>query len=133
MRMGRPKRDGSMKNKATADAVRDALAALERIDLESCRQEAAAIIAESSYSEAMLIGTPSTLIAIARELLQLVRDFQEPNAASRLEDAGIVSRGEQMSDSIKHLFDENADVWPVCVCIAPDEQVQRAVTKTIKG
>jgi hypothetical protein len=116
-----------------SNAIKSAMAALEQLGLQNERHELTSLIAESSLSEAMMIGTSRSLLALAYELIRVVAAYNEFTPSTDLEDANVVSRGERMSDSIKQLFNEDADVWPVCVCVAPDANVHQAIIDSVRA
>lgn len=91
--------------------------------------DCAAIVAESSVEESILVGSAGALMRLASELLRVVAAFE--GAGKQLEDGGVVDRGEKMSGDIKFLFDENATVWPVCLCITPSSEVTDLVRKEL--
>ena len=114
-------------NQRVSELVR-VVASLDAITLDSDPLDSSAIVAESSVEESVLVGSSDAFVKLASELLRVVVAF-EGGGEIPLEDGGIVERGEKMSDGIKFLFDENATVWPVCICITPSSEI----TKLVQG
>ena len=82
--------------------------------------------------EAMLVGSSRACVKLARELIRIAKAFEGSAVQAELEAGHVVNRGEQMTDSIKSMVDEDADVWPVCLCITPSKNVTRAVRDELK-
>ena len=94
--------------------------------------DSVAIVAESSLDEAMLVGSPQALTKLAGELLRVVAAFEgsEPDV---LEGGEVVGDGEKISDSVKICFDEEAPVWPVCVCVTPSRETTVKIRRAMQG
>lgn len=93
------------------------------------------IVAESSMEESMLIGSPNAFLKLASELMRTVACFESEGEKESefddLENGGVIGLGEKMSDRIKNFFDEDAPVWPVCMCIAPSREVVDLIKKKL--
>ena len=119
-----------MKDDQRVSELSRVVASLDEMAGDHDPLDSVAIVAESSVEESVLVGSANALVKLASELLRVVAAF-EGDAAEQLEDGGIVGRGEKMSDGIKFLFDENAAVWPVCVCITPSSEVTKLVQEEL--
>jgi hypothetical protein len=92
------------------------------------------IMAESGYDEAVIVGTKQSLLSLAKMLIEIVYNYSDGEGQDNVHfEKGNEDGVSYLStDLIKGLFDEMADVWPVCAFIADNDDDVQAIVKSFK-
>ncbi|MDL2275861.1 hypothetical protein LJC22_07030 [Desulfosarcina sp. OttesenSCG-928-G10] len=89
------------------------------------------IMSDGAYDESIIVGTRYALISLAKKLVEIVYNStvdkeNKNNFFFERNEAGVHFLS---TDSIKSVFDDMADVWPVCIFIADNDEDVRTLIK----
>ena len=105
---------------------------LSIVDVKS--SEKCHIMAETGYDEAVIVGTKFSLLALAKKLIEIIYyvSCDEGQDFVHFEKESEDGVNYLSTDAIKSLFDEMADVWPVCAFIADNNEAVQTIVKSFK-
>ena len=122
-----------MKNQGEQEIFKKIINLLEHLDFNP--DEKCNIIAETGLDESTIVGTESSFIALGKRLLEFIYyqryDTPQDFIEYEYDDFGGISA--ISTDSLKTLFDGMADVWPVCIIVAKDNNDVDSIVKGCQG
>jgi hypothetical protein len=91
-------------------------------------------LADTGYDESVIVGTKHSLLNLAYKLISIVyyASYDPKQVRVNFENESEDRTNYLSTDLIKKLFDEMADVWPVCAFIAYNDEWAQAIVKSFK-
>jgi hypothetical protein len=116
-----------------SDILKKIVDLLSELDLEL--DDDCHIMADSGYDESILIGTHSSILYFAKVLIETVLFSSDPNEMQKhlMKKENLGGIQYITTHLIKELFNDVADVWPVCLFLADNEKDARELVDRIKN